>query len=129
LREPLFAAERELLLDLEQLRLQLNQELFLGLFELELHYAWYPPGASYARHVDQPSGSTARRMSLILYLNESWESDAGGELELYDEQGGCRRVEPLSGRLVCFLTQGREHAVAAAHRDRFSVSGWFRASE
>lgn len=127
--EPLFAAEAELLRDLEQLRLQLNSDLYLGLFELELHYAWYPPGAGYARHVDQSFGSTARRMSLILYLNENWESAGGGELELYDAHGGCRRVEPRAGRLVCFLSAGLEHAVLAAHRDRFSVSGWFRARD
>lgn len=128
LGEPLFAPERELLLDLEQLRLQLNRDLYLGLFELELHYAWYRPGSGYARHVDQSLGSTARRISLILYLNENWESAAGGELELYDEGGRCRRVEPLAGRLVCFLSEDREHAVLAARRDRFSISGWFRAS-
>jgi SM-20-related protein len=127
LGEPLWAAERELLLSFEQLRLQLNRDLYLGLFELELHYAWYPPHAAYARHVDQPSGSAARRLSLILYLNEGWSSEAGGELELYDAQGACRRVAPLAGRLVCFLTAGREHAVLAAQRDRYSVSGWFRA--
>jgi SM-20-related protein len=127
--EPLLPAERDLLSGLEQLRLHLNRELYLGLFELELHYAWYVPGTGYARHVDQSFGSSARRISLILYLNEDWPSSAGGELELYDERGGCRRVEPLAGRLVCFLTQGREHAVLAAHRDRFSVSGWFRARD
>jgi SM-20-related protein len=125
--EPLFAAERDLLCEFEQLRVQLNRDLFLGLFELELHSAWYPPGAGYARHVDQPFGSTARRMSLILYLNEDWPSAAGGELELCDGQGGWRRIEPLAGRLVCFLSEGREHAVLAAHQDRFSVAGWFRA--
>ena len=127
--EPLFAAERELLLDLEQLRQQLNRDLYLGLFELELHYAWYPPGASYARHSDQSLGSTARRISLILYLNENWEAAAGGELELYEEHGAGRRFEPIAGRLVCFLSPSREHAVLAAHRDRFSVSGWFRARD
>jgi SM-20-related protein len=129
LSEPLFAAERELLSGLEQLRVQLNRDLLLGLFELELHYAWYPPGAGYARHVDRPRGSTARRISLILYLNEGWPSDAGGELELCDEQGAARRIEPLAGRLVCFLTEGREHGVLAAHQDRFSVTGWFRARD
>lgn len=129
LSEPLFAAERELLSALEQLRLQLNRDLFLGLFELELHYAWYPPGAGYARHVDQPLGSTARRVSLILYLNEAWPCGAGGELELCDEQGASRRIEPLAGRLVCFLSEGREHAVLAAQQDRFSVAGWFRARD
>jgi SM-20-related protein len=124
--EPLFVAERELRAGLERLRTRLNQDLYLGLFELELHYAWYPPGAGYARHVDHPRGSTARRVSLILYLNEAWQAEAGGELELYDGPDKLRRFEPLAGRLVCFLTAGREHAVLAAHRDRFSISGWYR---
>jgi SM-20-related protein len=129
LSEPLFSAERELLLDLERLRLQLNSDLYLGLFELELHYAWYAPGAAYARHVDQSFGSTARSVSLILYLNENWGADAGGELQLYEEHGAGRRVAPAAGRLVCFLTPGREHAVLPAQRDRLSISGWFRARD
>jgi SM-20-related protein len=35
-------------------------------------------------------------------------------------------VEPLAGRLVCFLTPGREHEVLPARRERYSISGWFR---
>ncbi len=132
LSEPLYPAERDLMAALEQLRAQLNRDLYLGLFELELHYAWYPPGAGYARHVDQPRGSDARRLSLILYLNEAWQAGDGGELTLYGGAlaGGAdaaRQLEPLAGRLVCFLTQGREHAVLAASRDRYSLSGWYRA--
>jgi len=127
LGEPLLAAEQGLLLDFERLRLQLNRDWFLGLFDLEAHYAWYAPGAGYARHVDQPRGRSERRVSLILYLNENWDESAGGELQLFDASGGCRYVEPIAGRLVCFLTDGREHAVLPARRDRFSVTGWFRA--
>ncbi len=127
LGEPLLAAEQALLLEFERLRLELNRSLFLGLFDLEVHYAWYAPGAGYARHVDQPHGRSDRRVSLILYLNENWDELAGGELQLYDASGGCRQIEPLAGRLVCFLTAGREHAVRPARRDRFSVTGWFRA--
>jgi SM-20-related protein len=36
-------------------------------------------------------------------------------------------IEPLGGRLVCFLTAGREHEVLPAGRERLSISGWFRA--
>ncbi len=125
LSEPLLDAERSLLCEFEQLRLHLNRDLYLGLFELEAHYAWYPPGAGYARHVDQPQAQGNRRVSLIVYLNENWDQPAGGELQMFDADG-CRRIEPLAGRLVCFLAAGREHAVLPAHRDRFSVTGWFR---
>jgi SM-20-related protein len=127
LGEPLRPEEQALLLEFERLRLQLNRDLFLGLFDLEVHYAWYAPGAGYARHVDQPRGHGDRRVSLILYLNENWDESAGGELQLFDASGGCRYVEPIAGRLVCFLTDGREHAVLPAQRDRLSVTGWFRA--
>jgi SM-20-related protein len=124
--EPLLAAEQSLLSEFEQLRLQLNRDLYLGLFELEAHYAWYPPGAGYARHVDQPHGRSDRRVSLILYLNENWDTRAGGELQMFDAGIDRRQIEPLAGRLVCFLAAGREHAVLPARRDRFSVTAWFR---
>ena len=123
---PLLPAERRLLEQLERVRLQLNVEAFLGLFDLELHHAWYPPGAGYARHVDQPYGRAQRQVSLVLYLNQHWTPAAGGELRLFDAAGGHRDVEPVGGRLVCFLTPGREHEVLATQRDRLSISGWFR---
>jgi SM-20-related protein len=123
---PLLAPEQTLLQELESLRLELNREALLGLFELELHYAWYPPGAGYARHVDQPQGRGQRRVSLALYLNEGWTPAAGGELRLFDAAGGHRDVEPLAGRLVCFLTPGCEHQVLPTQCDRLSISGWFR---
>jgi SM-20-related protein len=125
---PLLPAEHALLEELEHLRLILNREAMLGLFELELHYAWYPPGAGYARHVDQPQGRAQRQVSLVLYLNEGWTPAAGGELRIFDAAGH-RDIEPIAGRLVCFLTPGREHAVLPTQRDRLSVSGWFRARD
>jgi SM-20-related protein len=126
---PLLTPEHTLLEELERLRLELNREALLGLFELELHYAWYPPGAGYARHVDQPQGRGQRQVSLVLYLNEGWTSAAGGQLRLFDTVGGHRDIEPAAGRLVCFLTPGREHEVLPTQRDRLSISGWFRARD
>jgi SM-20-related protein len=122
---PLFEAERALLGDLEQLRLDLNRGGYLGLFDLELHYAWYAPGTGYARHVDQPQGRDQRKVSLVLYLNDAWTPDAGGELRIFDGNEA-RDIEPIAGRLVCFLTEGREHAVLTTRRDRLSITGWFR---
>jgi SM-20-related protein len=127
LREPLYPVERQLLEELERLRLELNREAYLGLFELELHYAWYPPGSGYARHLDQPRGATERRVSLALYLNAEWQPLAGGVLRIFGADDGFRDIEPIAGRLVCFLTEGREHAVLPARCDRWSISGWFRA--
>ena len=126
LDDPLFDAERSLTAELDTLRLQLNRMAFLGLFDQELHYAWYPPGMRYARHVDHPRGRDRRRVSFILYLNTAWQPGDGGELRLFDAAGGYRDIEPVAGRLVCFLTQGREHEVLPTRVDRLSVTGWFR---
>jgi SM-20-related protein len=129
LAEPLLPPERELLDALEQVRLLLNREAFLGLFELEMHYAWYPPGAGYARHIDQPRGSGQRRVSLVLYLNRRWTGDDGGELKIADDLGRERHIRPAAGRLALFLTAGREHEVMPTRRDRLSLTGWFRGRE
>jgi SM-20-related protein len=126
LSEPLSAEERALAGDLERLRLELNRRGFLGLFDLEMHYAWYPPGAGYARHIDQLQGRDQRMVSVIVYLNEEWTPGAGGELRVYGAAEEYRDLEPIGGRLVYFLTAGREHAVLPTLRDRLSISGWFR---
>jgi SM-20-related protein len=128
LSQPEFPAEKDLLDALESLREELNAQAFLGLAELELHYAWYPPGSGYARHVDQPFGRTQRRVSLVLYLNEHWRSADGGALRLFETQSErFREIEPSGGRLVLFLTESRPHEVAATRCDRLSLTGWFRA--
>lgn len=129
LRQPLLPPEQVLSDRLEEMRLQLNHEFFLGLFELELHYAKYPPGAAYARHLDQPQGSAQRRLSMALYLNLDWQPRDGGVLRIFGGEDQTLDVEPLGGRLVCFLTSEREHEVLAARRERLSISGWFRARE
>ncbi|HTV94443.1 MAG TPA: 2OG-Fe(II) oxygenase [Steroidobacteraceae bacterium] len=129
LTQPQGAAEARILGRLEALRQRLNREAFLGLFDLELHYAWYPPGAGYARHVDQPLGRAQRRVSLVLYLNEDWSTGDGGALRMHGEQGAQRDIEPLGGRLVAFLTESRQHEVLPARRARLSLTGWLRARE
>jgi SM-20-related protein len=129
LREPLMPPELLLLEQFETLRLDLNREHYLGLFDLELHYARYPPGTAYARHVDQPRGSMQRIVSLVLYLNPQWQAADGGRLRFHSADERIIDVEPFGGRLVCFLTAGREHEVLPSQRERFSISGWYRGRE
>jgi SM-20-related protein len=126
LSEPVTGEERGLLERLEALRLDLNSRHYLGLMELEVHYAWYAPGSGYQRHVDQPAGRSQRRVSLVLYLNAAWGEGDGGELRLFDAHQSPCEILPVGGRLVCFLSAGREHEVLPARRDRLSVTGWFR---
>lgn len=126
LAEPLLAAEAQLLGALEHLRLALNREATLGLFDLEMHYARYEPGAAYARHVDQPQGRDQRRVSVVLYLNSDWDNAHGGSLRVFDGARAIREIEPVGGRLVCFLSAGLEHEVLPSMRARLSLTGWFR---
>jgi SM-20-related protein len=126
LAEPLLPAEAQLLRAFEELRLALNREAMLGLFDLEAHYARYDPGAGYARHVDQPQGRDQRRVSLVLYLNSDWQPELGGHLRIYDGARAIREIAPTGGRLVCFLSRGLEHEVLPSLRARLSLTGWFR---
>jgi SM-20-related protein len=125
----LLPAETEVLGALEQLRLCLNEGAYLGLLDLELHYAWYPSGAAYSRHVDQPRGRSARRVSLALYLNERHSPGDGGALRIQGDDGRFRDIEPAGGRLVLFLSESRVHEVLQTQAPRLSLTGWFRGRE
>jgi Rps23 Pro-64 3,4-dihydroxylase Tpa1-like proline 4-hydroxylase len=50
-----------------------------------------------------------RRLNLILFLNEVWEDDWGGNLELWDQSmRACRHsIKPTLGRAVIFNTDGK----------------------
>ena len=121
LGEAAFSAEDLVLRSLEELRSCLNEGAYLGLLDLEIHYAWYPPGAAYSRHVDRPLGRAGRRVSLVLYLNEQWSAADGGILRVRADDGRFRDIEPLGGRLVLFLSESREHEVLRHSTSRASA--------
>ena len=113
---------------MERLRLRLNRELFLGLFDYECHYAHYPKGAFYKRHYDSFQGSSNRRLTTILYLNPAWQATDGGELLMYgdDSETVLATVQPAFGTMVLFLSEEFPHEVLPTHKSRYSLTGWFR---
>lgn len=117
-------AASDYLAALDTLRLQLNQRLFLGLAEVEAHYAVYPAGSGYARHRDRFRDSDARVLSLVSYFNHDWAPAHGGALRLHLEQGAID-IEPQAGLSVCFLSE-LEHEVLPATRERLSIAAWMR---
>ena len=124
--------QRRLLTLLEDLRVQINRELFLGLFDLEAHFALYPPGGFYRRHLDAFQGNNARVVSMVLYLNSGWTPDDGGQLRLWPAPHArlpVLDVAPRAGTLVCFLSERIPHEVLPAHADRLSIACWFRRNQ
>lgn len=124
-------AERRLLDGAEALRQTLNRELFLGLFEFEAHFAHYPEGGFYRRHLDAFAGGVKSRVvSFIGYLNEVWADGDGGELAVWagpDDRGeAAALIAPKPGTLVIMLSERIPHEVRPAARERLSLAGWFR---
>jgi SM-20-related protein len=125
-------ARRFVASELEALRRALNASAYLGLFEFEGHLAVYPPGTGYERHVDQLRGTSARRVSVVVYLNDDWKTAEGGELCLYPVGRAGHALDhsitvpPVGGTLAVFGSADMLHEVRPATRTRFSLSGWFR---
>jgi SM-20-related protein len=120
------APQDTLLARLDALRVAVNRTAFLGLSDIEAHFAHYAPGARYARHRDRFRDDDRRVVSLACYLNDDWDdAPDGGALRLYDAGGAPREFAPVGGRAVVFLSE-LEHEVLPATRDRFSVAAWLR---
>jgi len=120
--------ERELhyFVDLiEKLKQELNREFFLGIKDFECHLAKYPQGSFYKKHLDRFSNDSSRVFSFIFYLHETWEKSDGGELVLYDKKGEMmEKIIPVSGSMVCFMSEEIPHEVLPAKKERRSLTGW-----
>ncbi|MDX2370110.1 MAG: 2OG-Fe(II) oxygenase [Colwellia sp.] len=118
----------------ESLQVFLNRRLFLGLFSFESHFAHYAKGDFYKKHKDAFKGEDNRVLSLVVYLNNAWWIEDGGELVIYKSKtqhaqlfkGESIKVTPGLGTIVVFLSEEFPHEVLPAKRDRYSIAGWFR---
>lgn len=119
-------AQKKYLALAKELQDEINQRFYLGLFELEVHFALYSPNAFYKRHLDQHKNLDTRVLTLITYLNENWDEADGGELQIYLNTGQTVSVTPRAGTVVCFFSADFEHEVLPAKRERASLTGWFR---
>lgn len=122
-------AQRRYLEAMGQLQGELNQALFLGLFEYEAHFAHYPPGAFYRQHLDSFRGRANRVVSTVGYLNPDWPDDGGGEMVIFaadDPRREVARIRPQAGSFACFLSESVPHEVLPTRLPRASIAGWFR---
>ena len=111
---------------MNSLREAINRGLFLGLEDFESHFAMYPPGAFYLKHVDRFRDDDRRMISAVVYLNDGWLPEHGGQLRMYLDNDRVQDVQPIGGCLVVFLSGEVPHEVLPATRDRLSLTGWFR---
>lgn len=114
----------------ESLQRFINRRLFMGLTSFESHFAHYAQGDFYKKHQDSFKGCANRVLSVVVYLNNDWKVEDGGELIIYTEEAEQHtiKVSPKFGTLAVFLSEEIPHEVLAAKRDRYSIAGWFRAS-
>ena len=109
----------------------LNLTCYMGIEESEFHYAVYPEGTFYQKHVDAFKNDDRRTLSVVLYLNdEEWKDEFGGQLTLYlsDENKVEKELDilPLAGRLAVFDSKSIPHEVKTVHRPRYSITGWLK---
>lgn len=109
----------------------LNRTCFMGILQKEFHYALYPKGTFYKRHIDTFQNDNRRKLSVVCYLNdESWQAENGGELVLYlkqDHQETEKIIYPFPGRVVIFESQIIEHEVRPVlQNQRLSITGWLK---
>ncbi len=119
------AASKQLLAELDVLRVLLSRHLMLGLAEIDAHFAQFPAGVGYSRHRDRFRDDDTRVLSLVCYLNRPWPEDAGGALRLHLPNGPCD-IAPRMGTTVMFLSEQIEHEVLPATQPRLSIAAWFR---
>ena len=113
---------------MDSLREGLNQRLYMGLFDFESHFAVYHPGQFYKKHIDALKGRSNRMLSSVLYLNDKWENQSGGELLIYNSEQAepLIKVPPQMGTMAIFLSEEFPHEVLTAKNTRYSIAGWFR---
>lgn len=109
----------------------LNRTCFLGIVQKEFHYAVYPKGTFYKRHLDTFQNDARRKLSMVCYLNDTtWLAENGGELSLYlpTEHGEeTLNILPQPGRMVIFESQVLEHEVKPVlASERLSITGWLK---
>ena len=104
---------------------ELNRAFYLGIRDVEAHFACYNAGEFYALHRDNPQGKNGRMISTVYYLHKDWQDDWGGELHLQDKNDIWHVLQPQPNRIALFQSD-LLHEVLEAKHQRLSITGWLR---
>ena len=105
--------------------LYLNSTCFTGIKSYEFHYALYEKDTFYKKHLDQFKTDNGRAFSMIMYLNEGWKEQNGGELKIYQETE-IQLISPDNQKCVFFKSNELEHEVLRTNVSRMSITGWLK---
>ena len=103
-----------------------NRELYTTIKDYEFHLAHYPPGGFYKKHLDQFKSRNNRTLSVIVYMNDNWQSGDGGELKIYKNEdfSDFEIINPIGNRLAIFRSDTVWHEVLTSNKSRKSLTGW-----
>jgi SM-20-related protein len=105
--------------------LYLNSTCYTGITGYEFHYALYPEGGFYKKHLDQFKNNDSRKYSMIIYLNAGWLQADGGELCIHHENS-LQNISPEDGKSVFFKSNELVHEVLYTNKPRMSITGWLK---
>ncbi len=103
----------------------LNSTCFTGITGYEFHYTIYEPGSFYKKHIDQFRNNPSRQFSMIMYLNENWQEEDGGQICIYHDEA-VQKILPQSGKSVFFKSNELAHEVLVSQKPRLSITGWLK---
>ena len=120
LDQPLYKSVKD---KLERIKNTLNSTLYLGLRDIEAHWALYQNGQGYGKHKDAFCRTNTRVVSLVVYLTPNRTELDGGQLRLYVDKP--MEFLPQAQRAVCFMSADIEHEVLPTQTNRWSLAVWF----
>ena len=97
----------------------------LNLRELNAHFSVFPSGSGIKKAPEKLKNSN-KVLYVMLFLNNEWEEQWGGELVLHHITGGERaKISPKGGTLVTFFAQDYPFEFRSTKKERRSFNGWF----
>ena len=120
--------ESQLMTNMTTIMTALKNNFRIGLTHFEMHYAIFPKGHFYKKHNDQKNNHNHRFFSFVIYLNENWKIEYGGQLMISDKNDTAQiQINPEIGQMVLFRSD-LWHEVALSQQERQSITGWMRTS-
>ncbi|MRA04772.1 2OG-Fe(II) oxygenase [Acinetobacter lwoffii] len=123
--QPEFQISHRHIQTLQQFSQILNRAFYLGIKDIEAHFACYHAGEFYTLHRDNPQDKNGRMISSVYYLHGQWQTDWGGELRLQDKHGQWHIIQPKPNRMALFQSD-LLHEVLISKQQRLSITAWLR---